>query len=113
LVSQAKLGLWENICTTTVQLESDQDFGVMVNESGKTKTDYGLKAIDTIMEIETYLVANPQSLDDREKALRIKELQFALEWRYMELEKEMRGVETISTVNDIEAEQNIPIGRRL
>lgn len=110
LREQGKVGIWEILGTLTVQIEGDEDFGVMVNESKKTINAYGLRVIDKIMDIQTLLVANPRSLADRDKGAKIREFQLALEGAYRSIESEFpHGTEPETDRMIVEG---IPISRR-
>ncbi|MBI2327707.1 hypothetical protein HYU92_05320 [Candidatus Curtissbacteria bacterium] len=58
------VGVHEILGTSPIQIAPEDEFGVMVNESGDTGYDYELIIIAKIMDIKTLLIANLDSLRD-------------------------------------------------
>ena len=63
-----------------VQLKGDDYYGVMVNESGLTAQQYGLRVIGLIREVPTLLIANRESLLDETKGDLIWEFKQSRKW---------------------------------
>lgn len=88
LIANGQVGIWIIQGSSPVQLEPGNDLGVMVNETGGTVDDYDLRVIAKIMDIQTMLIANPNSLMDETKREQILRFQKDLEGAYKNLEKE-------------------------
>ncbi|OGD93100.1 hypothetical protein A2697_02225 [Candidatus Curtissbacteria bacterium RIFCSPHIGHO2_01_FULL_41_44] len=71
-------------------VEPDGYYGVLVNETGGTARDYGLKVIAKIMDIQTLLIANIHTLQDAGKRELICRFQQDLEGSWQDIERESR-----------------------
>ena len=102
LIRNGKVGICIIQGTSPVQLEPGNDLGVMVNETGRTVTGYNLKVIAKICDIETILIVNPNSLQNKNTREQILKFQRDLESAYKQIEKELSGMskETTSFQNN-------------
>ena len=82
LIKQNKVGIWVILGSSPVQLGPDNDYGVIVNETGITVAEYGLRVIAKIGDINTQLIASRLAMQDEEKRARICKLMQDLEVAY-------------------------------
>lgn len=74
-----------------VLLDPELHFGVMVNETGRTVSDYDLKVVTKICDIETLLITSKRVLSDETKRERVLQLQKDLESAYIRVQLESEG----------------------
>lgn len=92
LIEEGSVGVSQVGGAIPVLLDPELHFGVMVNETGRTVRDYGLKVVTKVCDIETLLIANKRSLEDEASRERILELQESLEAAYIRVQRESEGL---------------------
>ncbi len=98
LLKEGRVGITEVAGSVPVLLETNSHYGVMVNESGRTVDDYGLRVLGKITDIDTLLIANPRSLNDELKSELILNLEKSLEDTYIKIQGEAESLGGIERV---------------
>lgn len=93
LVENDAVGITQIGGSGPVLIDDEMYFAVMVNEEGQTVSEYGLNVIAKVCDIETLLIANINSLEDKTKRERILQLKEDLATAYEHrVQKEFEGL---------------------